>query len=130
VAAAGSSAEIDERLSECDFGSWRGLTLQEVHDRYPDGLKVWFEDLAAAPHGGESLAAMVTRVQHFLSSCEALGGVTVAVTHGGPIKAAVVLALGAPLESLWRVEVSPATTTELARTDRGWSLTRLNRGVD
>lgn len=124
--AAGLRAEIDECLSECEFGSWIGLTLQQVHQRDPDGLRAWLEDPEAAPHGGESLAEMAGRVERFLDRCMALDGTTVAVTHGGPIKAAVALALGAPLGSFWRIEVSPASVTELCRRDAGWSVMRLN----
>jgi broad specificity phosphatase PhoE len=126
--AAGLGAEIDGCLSECDFGLWLGLTLQQVHERDPEGLRAWFEDPEAAPHGGESLAEMVARVERFLDRCKALDGTTVAITHGGPIKAAVALALGAPIESFWRIEVSPASVTELCRRDGGWSVMRLNWG--
>lgn len=124
--AAGLRPEIDECLSECEFGSWLGLTLQQVHERDPDGLRAWFEDPEAAPHGGESLVEMAVRVERFLDRCRVLEGTTIAVTHGGPIKAAVSLALGAPIDSFWRIEVSPGSVTQLCRRDEGWSLMRLN----
>lgn len=120
--AAGLRAEIDGSLSECEFGSWLGLTLRQVHERDPDGLRAWLENPEAAPHGGESLAEMAARMERFLDRCRALDGTTVAVTHGGPIKAAVALALGAPIDSFWRIEVSPASVTELCRRNGGWSV--------
>lgn len=122
--AAGLSAEPDADLAECDFGSWATLTLEEVHARDPDGLRAWFEDPDAAPHGGESQARLAERVLTFL---ERLGhGTTVAITHGGVVKTALAQVLGAPYPSFWRFDIAPASITELRRREGTWTVARTN----
>lgn len=122
--AAGLSAERDPDLAECDFGIWATLTLEAIHARDPDGLQAWFEDPDAAPHGGESHAQMAERVRCFLGRVGR--GTTVAVTHGGVVKTALIEALGAPYPSFWRIDVAPASITELRRRDGAWTVARAN----
>ena len=83
-------------------------------------------DPAASPHGGESLAAFATRVACWLDEQARLDGAAVAITHGGVVKAAVVQALGAPLDAFWRIDCAPLSITELHAHDGRWTLTRLN----
>ena len=45
----------------------------------------------------------------------------VAITHGGVVKAAVVHALGAPLEAFWRIDAAPLAITELHAHDGRWT---------
>ncbi|MGH7336969.1 MAG: histidine phosphatase family protein [Myxococcota bacterium] len=122
--AAGLSADRDPDLAECDFGCWTTLTLGEVHARDPEGLRAWFEDPHAAPHGGESQAQMAERVRRFLEHVDQ--GTTVAVTHGGVVKVAMIQILGAPYSSFWRIDVAPASITELRRRDGTWTVARTN----
>ncbi len=124
AAAAGLDAERDPDLAECDFGSWASLTLDEVHQRDPEGLRSWFERPEAAPHGGESQMQMAERVRRFLSRVG--NGSTVAITHGGVIKTAVLEILGAPFSSFWRIDVAPLSVTELRRHNGTWRVSRTN----
>lgn len=124
--AAGLEPRSDPDLAECDFGSWTALTLDDVSARDPEGLRAWFEDPHARPHGGESLAQLAARVRRFLSRVAEMPGATAAVTHGGVVKAALVEALGAPSSSFWRIDVAPLSVTELRRRDRTWTVTRAN----
>jgi broad specificity phosphatase PhoE len=126
AAAAGISPETDPDLAECDFGSWAGRTLDEVAALHPEGLRRWLEDPHAAPHGGESLAQMAKRVEGFLARVASLQGTTAAITHGGVVKAAVVAAIGAPLCAFWRIDISPASVTELRGDDGRWAVARTN----
>jgi broad specificity phosphatase PhoE len=50
----------------------------------------------------------------------------VAITHGGVVKAAVVHALGAPIEAFWRIDASPLAVTELHAHNGRWTVTRTN----
>jgi broad specificity phosphatase PhoE len=81
-------------------------------------------DPAARPHGGESLVAVCERIAAWLDGLAAAE--VVAVTHAGVIKAAVVHALGAPIEAFWRVTVDPLSVTELVRRCATWELVRAN----
>jgi broad specificity phosphatase PhoE len=124
--AAGFHADVDGALSECDFGSWTGSTLAAIEESDPDGLRCWFEDPEATPHSGESIAGLADRVGGWLERIRVGAGTTGAVTHAGVIRAAVVLALEAPLAAFWRIDVAPLSLTELHSTDYGWRLARVN----
>ncbi|MGH2670163.1 MAG: histidine phosphatase family protein, partial [bacterium] len=124
--AAGFTPGADPDLAEGDFGSWTGLTLEEVRRLDPEGLALWLKDPEAAPHGGESLATMAARLSRFLGRSSSLPGATLAVTHAGPIRACVALALEAPLQSFWRVDIAPLSVTELRAAERGWGVVRVN----
>ncbi len=116
----------DPRVAECDFGTWAGRTLEDVHAADPAAATAWMTDPGAAPHGGESLARFAARVAGWLDAQARGGGRVVAVTHGGVVKAAVVHALGAPLEAFWRIDVAPLAITELHAHEGRWTLARVN----
>jgi broad specificity phosphatase PhoE len=126
VEAAGLTATAEPRLSECDFGSWAGATLADVHASDPQGAGAWMTDPDAAPHGGEPLRAFMSRVAEWLDDQAAGEGAAAAVTHGGVVKAALVHALGAPLKAFWRIDAAPLSVTELRAHDGRWTVTRVN----
>jgi broad specificity phosphatase PhoE len=117
---------IEPALVECDFGTWAGRTLADVHAAEPDASRAWMEDPDACPHGGESLTAFADRVAGWLERQATADGCAVAITHGGVVKAAVVRALGAPLTAFWRIDVAPLAITELHAHDGRWTVTRVN----
>lgn len=124
--AAGLDARTEPALAECDFGSWSGHTLTDVHTRDPEGVSLWLSDPQAAPHGGETLAAFAARVGRWLDGQLSREGQTVAITHAGVVKAAVVHVLGTPLEAFWRIDATPLAITELHAHDGRWTVTRTN----
>jgi len=113
-------------LAECDFGTWAGRTLAGLHEEDPEATAAWMTDARACPHGGESLVAFADRVATWLDGRAADDGRTIAVTHGGVVKAAVVRALGAPLEAFWRIDAAPLRCTELHAHDGRWTLASVN----
>jgi broad specificity phosphatase PhoE len=127
AAAAGVPAPtIVDVLRECDFGTWAGRTLADVAAADPAGVGAWMEDADARPHGGESLSAFAARVAGWLDGEAAADGRTLAFTHGGVVKAALVHALGAPLKAFWRIDVAPLAITELHAHDGRWTVARVN----
>lgn len=124
AAAAGLEPELDPRLAECDFGDWTGRTLAEIE---PDVVAEWLADRTVRHHGGESLAAFGERVTSWLQDAGShRPGCTVAFTHAGVIKAAVVHVLGGPPVAYWRIHHAPLAITELRRYDEGWSVACVN----
>ncbi|QKW49616.1 bifunctional RNase H/acid phosphatase [Streptomyces buecherae] len=113
----GLDVQVDAGLRETDFGAWEGLTFAEVRERYPADLTTWLDSPKAAPTGGgESFAAVAHRVA---AARDALigqypGRTVLVVTHVTPIKTLVRLALGAPPESLFRMELSAASLSAVA----------------
>src|SRR3954471_23974619 len=122
AAGLGHVREVPE-LAECDFGPWAGLSLDAIA---PEPLGEWMTDPDAAPHGGESLTALLGRVGAWLETQAELDGTAIAITHGGVVKAAVVTALEAPPSAFWRVDVAPLSITELHAHDGRWTVTRVN----
>ncbi|MBT2434648.1 bifunctional RNase H/acid phosphatase [Streptomyces sp. ISL-22] len=113
----GLEVTIDDGLRETDFGAWEGLTFGEVRERYPDDLDAWLADPEARPTGdGESFAATATRIAATRDKLIAAytGRTVLLVTHVTPIKTFVRLALGAPPESLFRMELSAASLSAIA----------------
>lgn len=106
------TASIAEDLRDCNYGSWKGRQLSEVEEDDPDGLIVWLSDPAATPHCGESIKSLVARVGRWCKS-QAKTGHTIAVTHPAIIRSAVLLALSAPLQSFWRLDIAAASVTDL-----------------
>lgn len=125
--AAGLRAGLDPDLTECRFGAWEGQTFAEIEAADPELVGAWLTDPSVAPPGGESLVAFTKRIAALLGRLANLAAdAIVTITHAGVIKAAVVHALGAPLDALWRIEVAPLTLTDLRLHDGRWSLHGLN----
>ncbi|MEV0095221.1 bifunctional RNase H/acid phosphatase [Streptomyces sp. NPDC050738] len=117
AAALGLPVTVEEGLRETDFGAWEGLTFGEVRERYADDLDAWLTSPKATPTGGgESFATVARRVSTTRDKLiERYRGKTVLlVTHVTPIKTLVRLALGAPPESLFRMELSAASVSAVA----------------
>ncbi|MFJ9003760.1 bifunctional RNase H/acid phosphatase [Streptomyces canus] len=113
----GIEVTVEDGLIETDFGAWEGLTFGEVRERYPDDLTTWLSDPEAEPTGGgESFAATSTRIAATRDKLVAAyaGRTVLLVTHVTPIKTFVRLALGAPPESLFRMELSAASLSAVA----------------
>ncbi|MFD9539305.1 bifunctional RNase H/acid phosphatase [Streptomyces sp. NPDC060022] len=113
----GLEVRIEEGLRETDFGAWEGLTFAEVRERYGPDLTTWLASADAAPTGGgESFAEVADRVsaaRDRLISRYA-GRTALVVTHVTPIKTLVRLALGAPPDSMFRMELLPASVSTVA----------------
>lgn len=119
--------EVLGQLAELGFGRWAGLDPSEVHRLEPGPLAAWYADPGSAPHGGETLADLRARAAAVLARAAALGGTTLAVTHGGTCKAALLEALGVDGPGLvWQLDIAPASVTELHHSAGRWRLVRSN----
>jgi len=101
-------------LVESSFGAWEGMSRAEVLARSPEDeqlLRAWEANPEIAPPGGESFAAVRERVvgavERLTQSHE--DQTIVLVSHVGPIKVLLSVALGAPLTSLFQIFLDPAT---------------------
>ncbi|MFG3012274.1 bifunctional RNase H/acid phosphatase [Streptomyces cinerochromogenes] len=113
----GLHVSVEGGLRETDFGAWEGLTFGEVRERHPDDLNAWLADPEARPTGGgESFAETAVRIAATRDKLVAAyaGRTVLLVTHVTPIKTLLRLALGAPPESLFRMELSAASLSAVA----------------
>ncbi|HEY0951149.1 histidine phosphatase family protein, partial [Nocardioides sp.] len=128
----GHEVETEPGFAEMEFGSWDGLTFAEVGERHPTELEAWLGSLDVAPggegSGGESFRVVQARV---LAGLERLlashaGKTVVVVSHVTPIKTLVAHALDAPLEAVFRMELTPASVTVVSYYDDRPSLRMYN----
>jgi broad specificity phosphatase PhoE len=122
--ALGFDAEVEMALSDCDYGRWRGLASKDVPEREPDAFAAWLGDPTAAPHGGESIAALIERVGAWLTQALVRESATLAVTHASVVRAAIVSALGAP-SAFARIDVAPLSLARLSGHAGRWNLVAL-----
>jgi broad specificity phosphatase PhoE len=124
--ATGRHFDCEPQLAECDFGRWAGTRLADVAASDRDAARAWMAEPDACPHGGESLSDFARRVAEWLDAQAAERGALVAITHAGVVRAALVRALGAPIEAFWHLDVAPLSVTEMHAHDGRWTVTRAN----
>ena len=125
----GLEVRLEDGFRECAFGEWEGLTFDQVRAGWPDELAGWLGNPAVAPPGGESFVDVRKRVLRARDQVLARypRGSVLVVTHVTPIKVLVADALEASLSALYRMELSPATLTEVQWFESGQaSMRRFN----
>jgi broad specificity phosphatase PhoE len=122
AAALDLDAVAEPALREGDYGRWAGQSYEQVQAQAPDDVAAWLRDPAAAPHGGESILALIERVAAWMDGQLQSEGQTVAVTHASVIRAAVVHAIGAGPNSFWRIDVAPLAMARLTGQAGRWTL--------
>jgi len=108
----GLEPEVTEALADCDLGNWRGRSIDELFKDEPRAVQAWLDDPEAAPHGGESVAALCRRVGDWLANLETRPGHVLAVTHPFVIRAALVHVLGCSA-AFNRIDIEPLSAVEL-----------------
>jgi probable phosphoglycerate mutase len=115
-AATGLSIVFDEIWYELSFGSWDGLTNDEVRAEYPEDYQAWLNSSAHAPGGGESYDQARVRVEAAMEKllAEYPGQKVCVVTHNGVIKSAVSIALHAPHDAVFHMDATPCSITSIS----------------
>lgn len=109
-------------LRDIAYGTWSNRTAADIAKQSPEDLARWMADPSSAPHGGESFEAAQTRTATWLESLHSKGGSTLAVTHAVILKLLFLSVVGAPLTSIWRIDVEPLATLSLTSDGRRWAL--------
>lgn len=115
--ALGLSVTVEDGLRETDFGQWEGLSFAEARAFDPGAFDAWLADPAAPPPGGESFTQVRHRVTGAADRLRArhTGRSVLLVSHVTPVKTLLRLALGAPHEAVFRMDLAPASLSALAR---------------
>jgi probable phosphoglycerate mutase len=105
----------DEDWTEASFGRWDGMTPTEVEEQFPEEYSAWVADAWYRQGGGESYAATTERVASALRRVAAqYPSETVAiVTHNVVVKGAATVALSAPIDSIFHIDVAPCSITTI-----------------
>jgi len=111
---------IRENVIELDFGEWTGLTFAQV--RTDERWELWrtCRSIAAIP-GGENWRQVQDRTVNALFDLRRShpDGTVVVVSHGDVIRAALLFALGMPLDLYNRIEVGTASVSTIRIDDNG-----------
>jgi len=114
---------------ELDFGEWTGLTADVI--RKDPRWQVWSNcrSIAVIP-GGESWRQVQDRVVGALFDLRQVhpDGSVVIVSHGDVIRAALLFALGMPLDFYARLEVAVASISTIRLDGSGIRVLTLNEG--
>lgn len=105
-AALGLVPETMPDLREISLGSWEGLSVDEVRERFPGRYEARGRNLAGfRPPGGESFADVQRRAWPVFELATAdLDEPLAMVAHGGVNRVLLCRILGMPLENLFRLE--------------------------
>jgi probable phosphoglycerate mutase len=127
AAKTGRDVVIEDGFAETDFGEWEGSTFGEIAKRSPDALKEWLADPQVAPPGGESMAATAIRVTAARQRVVEQYGErrVLIVTHVTPIKLLLRDALDAPLHTVFRIHIDPASLSVIDWRPEGAPVVRL-----
>jgi broad specificity phosphatase PhoE len=97
----GRDVSVDPRLREVHVGSWSGLTMPEIEERFPAEFARWRSgDAGHSFADGETYAAMGERVVAAVEEIAAQhpGEQVVIVLHGGPVRSVLAHAAGITYE--------------------------------
>ena len=107
-----TDVEVLEELSEIDFGDWTGKTFAELeHDR---GWHIFNtrRSTASIPHGESAVATQARMVTLMRTLTQAHQGQRIAlVSHGDPLRYAVLHLAGVPLDRYDDVQILPASVS-------------------
>jgi broad specificity phosphatase PhoE len=124
----GLELHLSPEIGELQFGEWTGkrFTELEMDPRWQE----WnvFRNQHRIP-GGETMLELQVRFVGFLQRlCADFPGECIGlVSHGDPIRSALLYYLGMPLDSFHRLEISPASVSVLAIGDDGAQILSLNQ---
>jgi len=92
LAGLASQIEVIPDLAEWNYGTYEGLTSDQIHAQDPD----WLIYRDGCP-GGESPEAVTERVDRFLTRLRTLSGTTILFSHGHLTRLLAVRWLGLPV---------------------------------
>jgi broad specificity phosphatase PhoE len=122
AATLGWSAVVDPALADLDAGRWRGRTLDSLLADSPEGVAAWLTDPSAAPHGGEPLVELISRVGGALDGRAWPDGRSVLVVSPLVVRAALVHLLRAPSSLIFGFDVGPLTSVTVSGHGGRWVL--------
>jgi probable phosphoglycerate mutase len=118
----------DDRLIECDYGTWTGQELWRLRRK-----REWQQLMQRASEfsfpDGESLTCVLDRMKRFLiwASREHPGSTVAACSHADPIRAIATHAIGLHLDGIHRINVDTASISSFLVKDQMISIETLNQ---
>ncbi len=123
---------LDDRLIECDYGTWQGLKLSELETNELWPIVQQRPDEMIFPEG-ESMNDMAARASTAMREWDAKlvaehgsDVVWAAVSHGDIIKAICADAMGLPLRKFQTIMIDPASVSVVHYSEEGSAVGKLN----
>jgi len=124
--------ELEDRLLECDYGTWQGMKLSELSTNELWPIVQQRPDEMIFPEG-ESMNDMATRASSAMREWDAKlvaehgsDVVWAAVSHGDIIKAICADAMGLPLRKFQTLMIDPASVSVVHYSEQGSAVGKLN----
>ena len=114
AAQTGAPLHTDNRLAEMEFGGWEGQAWAAIPRAEIDA---WAADpLRFRPGGGESVEDVLRRVRRAWTGIASSADTTLVVTHAGPIRCLLHLALGVPILQAIQASIAYNSVTRVGTT--------------
>ena len=126
-----NSHSIDRRLTEQDLGSYSGMKYRDLY-ALTKKLSVYDNNWLMKPHfkapEGESFKDLYIRVESFINEklIEKNDENIVIFSHGGPIRAAISLAMGIGSETILPLEIDNFKLTRIDYINNNWKVIKVN----
>jgi probable phosphoglycerate mutase len=126
----GLEVQTRDGLIEIDAGEWEGKTFEEMQADPRHHPWNTARSVNRIP-GGETMLEMQVRMISVVEEARRAhpGEKVLLVSHGDPIKAALLYLVGLPIDSYDKITVDPASISTVAVGDWGSKLIRLNEAA-
>jgi probable phosphoglycerate mutase len=120
---------VDARLRETHYGSWQGMSGEELTAQFPEQFAAW-RRWEGFPPGGETPTEVADRAVQVVEEHLPAVGSLLLVTHGGTARAIVGRLTGLDVAAWWRLAPLGNTCwSTLVEGELGWRLERHNAGL-
>jgi broad specificity phosphatase PhoE len=123
------AVEVADELTDMNFGSWQGLSRDQVKDRYPDIFRTWEK----SPHTveipeAETLSEVRKRIERGLKRILTNHGssTVVMVSHGLIIKVMLCVVLGMDNSHFWKLRQDNSAVNIFEYAEEGTKLFLMN----
>lgn len=110
-------------LREKSYGTWEGVTFEEIRERHPEEFeRLFMDDVEFAPPGGESDYDLVRRIGDLVEQLKLTHSDDqdiLLVGHGGSLRAVLVNLLDFPVRSLWHFRLDNGSLSILGASSNG-----------
>jgi len=123
------SIQTEDDLKEVGFGSWEGLTPDQIKTENLKQYEDFYKDpVNLRPPGAEPLDQFISRVTNCFDKCttEHSDNHLLIVAHAGVIRAIIAHALGAPAPAMYKIKVANAGITRIRIDNNSASLEFIN----
>ena len=119
---------VIEELTEVDFGSWEGAYFRTLLEKKDESLLKWIADpFSNAPPGAEEWDSIRQRAERVVNSVLDSGHKhVVIVSHGGIIRALLVVFLNFDPHTVWKIKSSNCSLTGIEVREHETSLAFAN----